>query len=107
MNPHVHKWYMVDIRGGYIVTEGCHECGARSSFFTTESVPPVDEYMEGRHYWIYQGSFQAVKFSLQCHDCGKRVGLDDMVALMLSTCSDPNCAVGRLVRDQGEGSWAR
>ena len=105
MNPHVHRWYMTAIRAGYIVTESCHECGARSSFFTTESVPPVDEYREGRHYWIYQGNFQAVKFRLQCDGCSKHVDLEDMVALMLSTCDDQECAVGRLVRDRGEGSW--
>jgi len=105
MSQHAHDWHMTDIRPGYLVVEGCHECGARSSFFTTEPVPPVDEYREGRHYWIYQGNFQAVKFRLKCSGCGKQVDLDDMTALMLSTCTDPDCAVGQLVRQQPEGSW--
>ncbi len=104
MSPHAHRWHMTGIRAGYIVTERCHECGARSSFFTTEAVPPVDEYKEGRHYWIYQGSFQAVKFRLACDSCSTSVDLDDLVALMLSTCDDPKCSVGRLVRGRPEHS---
>jgi hypothetical protein len=96
---------MSDVRDGYLVFEGCHECGARSSFFTTEAVPPVDEYREGRHYWIYQGSFQATRFSLICNDCGARVALEDMTALMLSSCTEPDCGVGQLVRSRGPGTW--
>lgn len=105
MNAAAHHWFMTNIRAGYLVVEGCPECGARSSFFSTEPVAPIDEYHEGDHFWIYMGSSQAVKFDLKCSDCAKVVNLDDMSALMLSTCRDPDCAVGELVRQWGEGSW--
>lgn len=105
MSPHVHRWSMTDVRGGYLVFEGCHECGARSSFFTTEAVPPIDEYREGKHYWIYQGSFQATKFALTCDSCGARADLEDMTALMLSACTDLDCGVGELARRQGPNTW--
>ncbi|MBM3286634.1 MAG: hypothetical protein FJY88_04700 [Candidatus Eisenbacteria bacterium] len=105
MSSHRHRWVMTDLRAGYLVAEACYECGARSSFFSGEPVPPVDEYKEGRHYWIYQGSFQAVKFHLKCTECGRQVDLDDMTALMMSTCDDPACPVGRLVTKQSPGSW--
>lgn len=104
MSPHSHRWQMANMRPGYLVLEGCFECGARTSFFTPEPVRPIDEYREGQHFWIYQGSFQAVKFHLECPACGKRVDLDDMTALMLSTCRDAGCAVAQLNARQGEGS---
>ncbi len=102
---HEHQWRMVNLRVGYLVVEGCPECGARASFFSTEPSPPVDEYHEGRHFWIQMGSSQAVKFDLQCADCRRIVSLQDMNALMLSTCRDPDCVVGELVRQQPPGSW--
>ncbi|UCE60419.1 MAG: hypothetical protein JSU63_01465 [Phycisphaerales bacterium] len=100
-----HSWSMVNIRNGYLVIEGCHECRARTSFFSMETVPPVDDYRDGEHFWTYLGSFQAVKFDLSCEECGEIVNLNDMMGLMLSTCRDPDCEVGRLATAQGKGTW--
>ncbi len=100
-----HRWFMADIRAGYLVVEGCPECGARSSFFSAEPAPPVDEYREGEHFWIHMGNFQAVKFNLECGTCGERMDLQDVNALMLSTCEDPDCAVARLRRSRGPTGW--
>jgi hypothetical protein len=99
-----HRWSMCNLRVGYLVVEGCPECGARASFFTTELAPPIDEYHEGKHWWIHMGSFQSVKFDLECGLCGAIVNLDDMNGLMLSACEDAECRVGALVRRQGPGS---
>jgi hypothetical protein len=92
---------MVDVRSGYLVVEGCYHCGARTSFFSDEVGVPVDEYREGPHFWEYLSSAQAVSFNLRCTVCGRTVDLSDMVALKLSTCDDPDCAVGRLNRERG------
>ena len=100
-----HKWSMVNIRNGYLVVEGCYECKARASFFSTEPRPPVDDYQDGKHFWTYFGSFQAVKFDLACDDCGEVVNLDDMMGLMLSTCRDPECEVARITAREGRGTW--
>ncbi len=102
MTTCTHRWSMTDIRSGYLVMEGCYHCGARSSFFSTEPVAPIDEYREGPHFWEYLGSYQAVHFNLVCRECGEKVDLSDMMGLMLSTCSDPECAVGRLSRELGK-----
>ena len=100
-----HKWSMVNIRSGYLVVEGCRHCKARSSFFSTETVLPVDDYQDGEHYWTYLSSFQAVKFDLACDACGEVVNLDDMMGLMLSTCRDPECEVAHLAAQGGKGTW--
>jgi hypothetical protein len=96
---------MVDIRSGYLVVEGCWHCKARSSFFSLEPVAPVDEYHEGEHFWSWLGSFQAVQFNLACDRCPEVVDLSDMVGLMLSTCRDPRCEVGRIAAGGGAGTW--
>ena len=100
-----HNWSMVNIHNGYLVVEGCHRCKARSSFFSTEPVPPVDDYQEGDHFWTYLGSSQAVKFDLACSDCGQVVDLNDVMGLMLSTCQDPDCEVARAAAQGGAGTW--
>jgi hypothetical protein len=99
-----HHWSMTGIRGGYLVTEGCYHCGARSSYFSSEPVAPIEEYREGPHFWEYRGSAQAVTFNLRCDECGETVDLSDMTGLMLSTCDDPDCEVGRMSRELGKGT---
>ena len=99
-----HEWSICNVRHGYFVEEGCFECGARLSFFSAEPVPPIDKYREGRHYWAYLGSFQTVKFDLKCRACGRIVDLNDVNGLMLSECTDRDCQVGALVRQQGPDS---
>ena len=105
MNTCKHLWSMVNIRSGYLVVEGCAECKARTSFFSTEPTPPVDDYQDGEHFWTYFGSSQAVKFDLSCAACGESVSLHDMMGLMLSTCRDPKCEVGRIAAGGGPGAW--
>jgi hypothetical protein len=104
MSACVHRWSMTGIRTGYLVVEGCHHCGGRCSFFSAEPTPPVDEYRQGEHFWGYLGSYQAVRFDLMCDLCAMRVDLGDVMGLMLSTCEDPGCEVGRLVRSAGRSS---
>ena len=100
-----HQWTMVNIRSGYLVVEGCGKCQARSSFFSTEVRPPVDDYHEGEHFWTHLGSFQAVQFDLVCDECAEFVSLHDMMALRLSTCRDPECEVARIAAREGTGTW--
>jgi hypothetical protein len=88
-----HHWDMVKIRGGYLVTEGCFHCRNRTSFFSEEPVPPIDDYHEGPHFWSYLGSSQASKFDLRCRQCGNEVALKELMALMLCWKCDPECGV--------------
>ena len=97
-----HEWRIVNIRNGYIVTEGCAHCGSRLSFFSLGDNPPVDSYTEGDHIWKYLGSAQAVKFDLECTNCGRIVNLDSVVGLMLCTFCNPDCNAGQLSRLVGK-----
>ncbi len=101
MSSCAHRWSLTDIRGGYLVVEGCHHCGARGTYFSTELAPPVEEYQDGPHHWQYLVSSQAVSFNLRCDLCGTTVDLSDVVGLMLCTCDDPECEVSRLAADLG------
>ena len=101
MSACTHHWSMVDVRGGYLVVEGCYHCGARSSFFSTEPAPPMDEYREGPHIWEYLSDDQAVTFGLRCDTCGRIADLSAMTGLMLSTCEDLDCEIGRMARRLG------
>ena len=96
---------MINIRNGYLVVEGCSQCKARSSFFSTETAAPVDDYQDGEHFWTYLGSSQAVKFDLACDECGEVVNLNEMMGLMLSTCRNPECEVARIAAREGKSTW--
>lgn len=100
-----HKWSMVNIQNGYLVVEGCYKCKARASFFSVEPAPPIDNYHDGEHYWKHLGSSQGVKFDLKCELCGKEVRLDDMMGLMLSTCTNPDCEVARISDGSDQVTW--
>lgn len=101
-----HKWAMINVRDGYLVTEGCFHCRNRISFFSEEPVPPVEDYHEGEHFWSYLGSFQAAKFDLKCEKCSKEVHLKELMALMLCWRCDPECGVFEIAsRDPGQTTW--
>jgi hypothetical protein len=96
---------MTGVRSGFLVVEGCYHCGARSSFFSVEPVPPRDEYREGAHIWEYLSGDQAVTFGLCCDLCGATPDLSAMTGLMMSLCEDRDCEVGRLAaRLEGQAS---
>jgi hypothetical protein len=101
MSTCAHRWSLANIRSGYLVVEGCAHCGARGTYFSTELVAPVEEYQQGPHHWQYMVSSQAVTFDMRCDTCGEAVDLSDMVALMLCTCEDPDCEIGRMSLDLG------
>jgi hypothetical protein len=97
---------MVNVRDGYLVTEGCFHCMNRISFFSSEPVPPIESYHEGAHFWSYLGNAQATKFDLRCGTCSKQVPLDELMALMLCVRCDPECGVYRAADlGQGRKSW--
>jgi hypothetical protein len=104
MSDYAHRWTMVDIRSGHLVMERCHHCGARSSYFSTEPGAPAEEYRDGEHYWHPLMCAQAVAFNLRDENSGRVVDLGDVTGLMLSTCEDPACAVGRLALESGPGT---
>ena len=86
-----HRWALANIRHGYLVIEGCFHCRRRISFFSAEPVPPIDDYMEGDHFWSHLGDFQASKFDLRCGKCSTEIPLTDVMALMLCMRCDPEC----------------
>jgi hypothetical protein len=100
-----HDWNIINVRNGYLVTEGCLETGARRSFFSMEDTPPIDKYTEGGNTWKYLGSAQAVKFDLKCSKTGKIAKLDNVVGLMLCTECDQSCNAGQLGLLIGDGAW--
>ena len=104
MGSCAHRWSLVDIRSGYLVVEGCHHCGARGTYFSTEIAPPVEEYQDGPHHWQYMVSSQAVSFNLRCDVCGETVDLGDVEGLMLCTCENPDCEISRMAHTMGRNT---
>jgi hypothetical protein len=62
-----HRYVMVDVRPGYVIVE--HEVFSKQmrSYFSAESVPPVEDYREGSQVWKFSGMAQSFQFDLR--DC--------------------------------------
>jgi hypothetical protein len=101
MGSCAHRWSLADIRSGYLVVEGCHHCGARGTYFSTEVAVPKEDHQEGPHHWQYMVSSQAVTFNMRCDVCGEAVDLGDVVGLMLCTCDDASCELARMSAELG------
>jgi hypothetical protein len=88
-----HQWIMTNIRGGYLVIEGCFHCRNRISFFSQEPVPPIDDYQEGPHFWSHLADYQASQFDLKCEKCSTEAPLKQVMALMLCMKCNAECGV--------------
>jgi hypothetical protein len=105
-SPCRHKWVMTNMRGGYLVIEGCFHCRNRISFFSEEPVPPVDDYQEGAHFWSHLGSYQASKFDLACEKCLIGISLSDVMATMLCMRCNPECGVFKAgAKERDRTTW--
>lgn len=101
-----HDWTIVNLRNGYLVTEGCPHCGRRACFFTLEDHPHKDSYVDGEHTWRFLGNSQAFKFDLKCRRCGKEVNLESVMGLMLCLDCRDDCVAAATGKELGgEGSW--
>jgi hypothetical protein len=101
-----HRWAMANIRHGYLVIEGCFHCRRRISFFSDEPVPPIDDYMEGEHFWSHLGDFQASKFDLRCEKCSTDVPMTEIMALILCMRCNPECSVFKAgAAAPGQKAW--
>ncbi len=101
-----HEWSIINLRSGYLVTEGCAHCGGRTSFFALEDRHHMDSYVDGDHIWKFLGSSQAVKFDLKCNKCGKEVILEKTQALAMCVNCRDDCKAAAKGEGQGdENTW--
>jgi hypothetical protein len=91
-----HEWGITNVRSGWLVTETCLHCGARTSFFSVEERPPLDHFIEGDHDWRTLGSAQAIRFDLACAKTGEVAKLNSVLGLSLCVGCNPECFVGAL-----------
>ncbi len=91
-----HRWTIVHIKTGFIVTENCFHCNKTSTSFCAEDNPPLEEHKEGDHYWNVMETAQSIQFDLECDRCHKVVDFSELAGLMLCTGCDENCPVEKV-----------
>lgn len=101
-----HWWEIINLRSGYLVTEGCMRTGERANFFTLEDRHHMDTYVDGDHIWRFLGSSQAINFDLQCRKCEKTVKLDRTQSLAMCVgCKDECKAALKGIKDEEGTTW--
>ena len=99
-----HEWKIINLRDGYLVTEGCMRTSDRSNFFTLHDRHHMDTYYEGEHYWRFLGSSQAVKFDLECVRCGKVMRLERTQALAMCVGCEDDCKANQAGEEEPGGN---
>ena len=84
-----HRYQMVNVRPGYVMVE--HEVFSKQqrSYFSTEAIPPVEEFREGQKIWKFSGMAQSFQFDLCDGETGEVTKFDDLLGLVPYTgCRD-------------------
>jgi hypothetical protein len=76
-----HQWITTHIRSELLVVRSCFHCRKFISSFSEGPVPPIDDYMEGAHFWSRRGDSEASKFDLLCGTCSKEVRRPELMAI--------------------------
>jgi hypothetical protein len=97
------RYEMVNIRPGYLVVE--HEVFSRRmrSYFTSEPVPPIEEYREGPDIWKFSGVVQSFHFDIRDTMGGEVTGFDDLLGLVPHTACPEDSdlyRLGEIAREQ-------
>ncbi|MCK4763730.1 MAG: hypothetical protein KAW12_16130 [Candidatus Aminicenantes bacterium] len=86
-----HRWEMVNVSYGHIITEKCFHCDKVANYFTAELKPSLDEYREGEHFWNVMETAQSFRFDLKCKTCGIVEDFSQLMGLMMCTGCDEKC----------------
>lgn len=91
-----HRYEMVNVRPGYIIVE--HEVFSRAmrSYFSTQEIPPIEEYREGPKIWKFSGMAQSFHFDLSDSTTGEVTNFDDLLGLVPYTSCSPESDIYRL-----------
>ncbi len=93
-----HSWEMFNIIPGFIITEKCFNNKKISTYFSTDSAPPFEEYREGDDFWNVVECAQSIQFGLKCTKCGTIESFDELSGLMMCTGCDEICEVNTLLK---------
>jgi hypothetical protein len=101
-----HRWEMINVVYGFMITEKCFHCEKVSTYFTLEERPPLEEYREGDCYWNVMETAQTIRFDLKCNQCGCVEKFDELAGLMMCTGCDEDCNVEFLrSKLESERTW--
>jgi hypothetical protein len=91
-----YRFHRVNVRPGHVIIE--HEMrGTRArAYFSTESVPPIEEYREGKAIWQYSGTAQSVQFDIRDEKTGEVTSLKEMLGLLYYACAKEGSPVHTL-----------
>jgi hypothetical protein len=91
-----YRYEMVNIRPGYIIVE--HEVFSRAmrSYFSTQEIPPIEEYREGPKIWKFSGMAQSFHFDLRDSETGAVTTFEDLLGLVPHTSCQPESEVYRI-----------
>jgi hypothetical protein len=92
------RYEMVNVQLGYVIIEHDVYSSAMRSYFSSEPVPPKEEYREGKQIWKYSGMAQSFRFDIRDTETSEVFKYDEMLGLLYYAC----CKKGSDVYGIGE-----
>ena len=90
------RYQMVNVHNGYVIIEKEVGGHAARAYFSTEPVPPKEEYREGSRIWKYGGMAQSFQFDVLDRETGTVTPFREMLGLMYYGCARPGTDLRRL-----------
>jgi hypothetical protein len=90
------RYEMVNVQLGYVIIEHDIYSRAMRSYFSSEPVPPKEEYREGKQIWKYSGMAQSFRFDLREVSSGEVVKFDELLGLLYYGCCKKDSEVFRV-----------
>ena len=90
------RYEMVNVQPGYLIVERDLFSRGVRSYFSSEPVPPKEEYREGNHIWKYSGMAQTFQFDVRDATSGEIVKFRELLGLLYYGCCPPDSDIYRI-----------
>ncbi len=87
---------MVNVQLGYVIIEHDVYSSAMRSYFSSEPVPPKEEYREGKQIWKYSGMAQSFRFDIRDTATNQLYKFDELLGLLYYGCCKKDSEVFRI-----------
>jgi len=90
------RYEMVNINTGYLIVE--HEMFSRAvrAYFSSEPVPPKEEYREGNRVWKFSGMAQSFQFDIRDNTTGEVTSFRELLGLLYYGSCRPDSDIYRI-----------
>jgi hypothetical protein len=90
------RYQLANVTSGFVIIEEEMRTRATRAYFSAESVPPKESYLEGSREWHFAEAAQSFQFSVRDNLTGEVTRFDELLGLLYYGCLDPQSTIHRI-----------